>query len=113
MRASIPLAMILISYGTLANGQTQEQKNVMEHLAVLHVAAKWCSDYSVNVSDINEAAASSKIRPDRAPFKEYLKVQIDKTQDALSETGVTAGCAGLYSMYGPKGSAVSGQMMKR
>lgn len=113
MRASILLTCILIIYSTLANGQTQEQKNVMEHLAVLHVAAKWCGDYSVSVSDINEAAASAKIRPDRAPFKEYLKVQIDKTQDALSDAGLIAGCAGLYSMYGPKGSAVAGQMMKR
>nr|WP_047580552.1 hypothetical protein [Methylobacterium sp. ZNC0032] len=85
----------------------------MQHLAVLYVAEKWCSDYSVDLSSINRAASSAKIRPDRSPFKEYLKGEIDKTQEALSDAGTKDGCGVLYTLYGPKGSAVSSQMMRK
>lgn len=102
-----------MGFSALAQGQTQEQKNVMQHAAVLYVADKWCSEYTVDLATINRAASSAKIKPEREPFRAYLKEQIDKTQDALSDAGTKEGCSVLYTLYGPKGSAVSGQMMRK
>lgn len=108
------LSLIVFAFFAVpASAQTQEQKNVMQHLAVLYVADKWCSEYSVSLNDINRAASSSKIRPDRSPFKEYLKSEVDRTQEALSGAGAKDGCEVIYTLYGPKGSAVASQMMRK
>ena len=107
-------ALALTAMGsTSALAQTQEQKNVMQHVAVLYIADKWCSEYSVDLRNINRAASSLNIKPDRAPFTSFIKAEMGKTEEALSDAGTKEGCNVIFGLYGPKGSAVSGQMMRK
>lgn len=108
----LPIAACAL-FAHSASAQTQEQKNVMQHLAVLYIADKWCSDYSVKLENINRAATRLKIRPDRAPFTDYIKEQMKETEESLSEAGIKDGCTVIYGLYGPKGSAATGQMMRK
>lgn len=85
----------------------------MQHLAVLFVANKWCSDYRVSVTAISAAAAKAKVNVDKEPFRTFLNAEVDKSEEALSDAGAKAGCDVIYGLYGPKGSAVSGQIMRK
>jgi hypothetical protein len=107
-------ALLALAMGTAAAvAQTKEQKNVMQHAAVLFVAEKWCTEHAVDTMNISRAAREAKVRIDTEPFRSYIKSEIEKTQSALSDAGIKDGCAVIYSLYGPKGSAVSGQMMRK
>ncbi len=94
-------------------GLSQEQINVMQHATSLFVASKWCTNYVVDLSTINEAVRRAKINANTEPHKSYLEQRLREIQKSVASAGAIIACAVFYDNYGPSGKAVPGQMIRK
>lgn len=103
--AALPLTAI---------AQTQEQKNILQNAAVLTTANRWCSgEYVVQLDVVSRAMLSAGIDLEREPYRSYLRGRMSESNEAIAKPGIARGCAVIYDMYGPQGTQVRGQMMRR
>lgn len=114
MRIAVIALVALAASFPQANAKqlTQEQKNLIENLAALYLADKWCSDdYKVSMAELNRIFSISKLKADEiAP---HFQATSDEIMKGFDELGAKVNCRLLYELYGPSGSGARGLMIRK
>ena len=84
---------------------------LMENIATLAVASRWCKDYTVDVESGLKLALSEGMNPLKAPYKQSLEEAKEKLEGILAKVGVNRFCSVTYERYKP-GGPVPGFMVK-
>lgn len=90
---------------------SSEQEALIENIAILSLAEKWCTSYQIDkerVAKIAMLAADISKEPQKTKF--FTKRS--EVEKIIGESGTSAFCMTAYKVFGP-GGEVSGFMMRR
>lgn len=103
---------IALLYAAAPLGQVMAANPLMENLAALSVAARWCKDYSVDLESPLRLALEKRMNPTKPPHEKEFDAAKTKLELIMAETGVERFCKVTYDRYKPDGP-VPGFMMKK
>lgn len=112
MNKLIICAVIALTISSAAFSQTLESKNLMQNLATLTVASKWCEDYKIDVDGMVQIAILADVNISKEPNKAYFVERRKEYEGMMGQYGMNAFCAAAYKRFGP-GGPISGLMMKK
>ena len=87
-------------------------KTLVENVAALAVATKWCDEYIVDLKSALQLSLEAKANPTKAPYEAVFDETKEKLEKILGDVGATRFCSVTYETYKP-GGKVPGFMVKR
>lgn len=85
---------------------------LIENIATLSMATRWCEDYVVDLKSALVLAIEKNVNPMKPPYEKVFDDTKEKLEKVMGEVGVSRFCSVTYERFKP-GGVVPGFMMKR
>lgn len=110
MKLIAQIALLAFASPSFAAGLPNQP--LVENLATLAVATRWCEDYIVDIKSALVFALEKKVNPTKPPYEKVFDETKEKLEKVMGEVGVSRFCTVTYDRFKP-GGVVPGFMMKR